>query len=121
MGFFKLLCYNLIVFDSLYVYVRGGILLDLNFLYKNIEENEKAFKNKKNTIVCRIENNYGGMNAIYLKKILSCFKRLIRVKSKSLPLYIYLNCIAFGDEAVVVYLELAVYSLIQSGYKIIIC
>lgn len=93
-------------------------MLNLSLMYKHVNSNKIGIKIESNTI--QINARYKGknvFNADYLNFFVSKIKCLFDYKPKGKKIIIAFNFKMFGDDSVILYLELILYSLYEHGYE----
>lgn len=94
-------------------------MLDLSLIYKNVTQSNCGIKVEKNYIMvnARYDKGKGVFNAQYLNFFISKVKSLLHYKPKGKKVFISFNFRMFGDDSVILYLELILKSLFDYGFE----
>lgn len=93
-------------------------MFDLNYLFKGVNENKKVIK-KGNKIRVDVENyeSNGQIEGRSINDFLEKSKYLFTINPKMKRIDLYIHGRFFGDDAVILYVELVIKSLFDYGYK----
>lgn len=92
-------------------------MINTDFLYEGIIPSSEFLKITKTYVRLRIYNDGISIDSRYIKKVLENVKTIIMLEDRSIKIELHFYGKTFGDEAVVMYMELIILSLFLKDYN----